>query len=200
MTSHETTSGNHAPPDADSRRRAFESLVLPHARASYKLARHLMGKDCEAKDVVQEALLCAFKAFDSFEDRNPVAWLQTIVRNVAYNALRKNKRARQSVAFDEELHGNCEAWGSDSFPLPDEALSEHSQACRVREAIGRLPLEYREVIVLRELNDLSYREIAAVLGVPEGTAMSRLSRGRECLRLLLENTEAVRPGKFPGNR
>lgn len=159
--------------------------MLPHIGAAWNLARYLMRNDADAKDVLQEAILRAFKSFDRYEDRNTLAWVLMIVRNVGYDALKKNKLVADAVAFDELLHSGHTSCGTDAFPQPDLAVGRLREASRVREAISRLPLEYREVIVLRELEDLSYHEIAIVLGIPEGTVMSRLSRGRESLRLLL---------------
>jgi len=164
---------------------SFESRIVPHIGAAYNLARYLMGNEEEAKDVLQEAFLRAFRAFDRFENRNSLAWILMIVRNTSYNALKSNRHRSETVTFDEDLHGSEPQNEQRVFPLPEIAVDRDLQSSRVREAISRLPLEYREVIVLRELEDLSYKEIALILDIPEGTVMSRISRGRKSLKPLL---------------
>lgn len=150
---------------------------MPHMDAAYNLARWLAGNDPDAQDVAQEACLRAFKFFGGFRGGDPRSWLLRIVRNSFYDYLKRRSRAEQETPFDETLHGDGEA-----FPAPDAALPEQADAETVRAALAALPLEYREVLVLRELEGLSYKEIADVAGLPIGTVMSRLARGREQLR------------------
>ena len=162
----------------------FERQVLPHLDAAYNLARFLMRNDQNAEDVVQEAALRAFRFFDSFRGENSRAWFLSIVRNTAFTALKRNRMDEETVAFDEELHGG-------QIPALDAgiALDRAQDRQKVRAAIEQLPPEYREAITLRELEGMSYKEIADVAGVPLGTIMSRLARARRQLQLLLSKTD-----------
>ena len=161
----------------------FERQVLPHLDAAYNLARFLMRNDRDAEDVVQEAALRAFRFFDSFRGENSRAWFLSIVRNTAFTALRRNRMNEETVVFEEELHGG-------QIPPLDAgiALDRAHDRQTVRAAIEQLPAEFREAITLRELEGMSYKEIADVAGVPIGTIMSRLARARRQLQLLLTNT------------
>jgi RNA polymerase sigma-70 factor (ECF subfamily) len=161
----------------------FERQVLPHLDAAYNLARFLMRNDQDAEDVVQEAALRAFRFFDSFRGENSRAWLLSIVRNTAFTALKRNRMDEETVVFDEELHG-------EQIPPLDAgiALDRAQDQQTVRAAIEQLPAEFREAITLRELEGMSYKEIADVAGVPIGTVMSRLARARRQLQLLLTKT------------
>jgi RNA polymerase sigma-70 factor (ECF subfamily) len=158
----------------------FERQVLPHLDAAYNLARLLMRKDQDAEDVVQEAALRAFRFFDSFRGENSRAWFLSIVRNTAFTALKRNRMDEETVVFDEELHG-------EQVPQLDPGISLDRAQDRqtVRAAIEQLPTEFREAITLRELEGMSYKEIADIAGVPIGTIMSRLARARRQLQLLL---------------
>ena len=149
----------------------FERQVLPHLDAAYNLARFLMRNDQNAEDVVQEAALRAFRFFDSFRGENSRAWFLSIVRNTAFTALKRNRMDEETVVFDEELHGG-------QIPPLDAgiALDRAQDRQTVRAAIEQLPAEFREAITLRELEGMSYKEIADVAGVPIGTIMSRLAR------------------------
>jgi RNA polymerase sigma-70 factor (ECF subfamily) len=162
----------------------FESLVLVHLDAAYNLARWLTGSDHDAQDVVQDACVRAFRAFDQFRGGDGRAWLLTIVRNTTFSL--KSGRKPQ-VELDEETHE-----AADQNLDPHLILSRASDAQRVREAIGQLPEELRSVIVLREMEEMSYKQIAGALSVPIGTVMSRLSRGRERLAALLAEPEPAR--------
>jgi RNA polymerase sigma-70 factor (ECF subfamily) len=162
-------------PDADERAR-FEEALLPHLGAAYNLARWLTRDDHDAQDVVQEAYLRALKFFGGFHGGDGRGWLLTIVRNACHTWL-AHKRARGAAAFDEEVHGVAA-----DAAAPDTALARKEGRQAVRQAVEELPLELREVVVLRELEGLSYKEIAAAAGVPIGTVMSRLSRARERLQ------------------
>jgi RNA polymerase sigma-70 factor (ECF subfamily) len=158
----------------------FERQVLPHLNAAYNLARFLMRNDQDAEDIVQEATLRAFRFFDSFRGENSRGWFLRIVRNTAFTALKRNRMDEETVAFDEELHGG-------QVPPLDAgiALDRAHDRQTVRAAIEHLPAEFREAITLRELEGMSYKEIADIAGVPIGTIMSRLARARRQLQLLL---------------
>ena len=145
------------------------------AHAAYNLARWLTRDEHDAEDVVQEAYLRAFQFFDGFHGGNSRAWLLTIVRHTCYTWLRKN-RAHESVAFDEELDF------VESSVSAEELVLHKTDRQLLRHALEELPVEFREVIVLRELEDLSYKEIASIVGVPLGTVMSRLARARHRLQ------------------
>jgi len=156
----------------------FEKAVLPHLDAAYNLARWLTRNDADAEDVVQEAALRAFKFFGGFRGGDSRAWLLTIVRNACYTWLRQNRAQELAATFDEETHG---VEGDN----PETILLEGVDRRMLKEALEELPLEFREAIVLRELEGLSYKEIAAVADVPLGTVMSRLARARKRLQLRL---------------
>jgi len=159
----------------------FEEAVLPHIDAAYNLARWLTRNDADAQDMVQEAYLRALRFFSGFRGTDARAWLLTIVRNTCYTWLRRNRSPQLSCDFDEVVLAQ-EAEGPD----PETEQLKKAQARMVNEAIEKLPIEFREVMVLRELEELSYKEIAVVLGVPIGTVMSRLARARKRLMLLLQ--------------
>lgn len=156
----------------------FEQTVLSNLDAAYNLARWLTRDDHDAEDVVQEACLRAFRFFDSFHGGDSRAWLLTIVRHTCYTWLRKN-RAHELVTFDEELDG------LESGANPEELLLQSADQQSLRKAVEELPIEFREVIILRELEGMSYKEIASVTGVPLGTVMSRLARARKRLQQCL---------------
>jgi RNA polymerase sigma-70 factor (ECF subfamily) len=163
----------------------FERQVLPHLDAAYNLARFLMRNDQEAEDIVQEASLRAFRFFESFRGENSRAWFLRIVRNTAFTALKRNRMDEETVVFDEELHGG-------QIPALDAgiALDRAHDRQTVRAAIEQLPAEFREAITLRELEGMSYKEIADIADVPIGTIMSRLARARRQLQLLLTKNNA----------
>ena len=158
----------------------FEREVLPHIDAAYNLARFLMRQDQDAEDVVQEASLRAFRFFESFRGGNSRVWFLKIVRNVSFTTLKKNRPEEMNVAFDEELHG-----GQTPPMNAGLALDRFQDRQTVRAAIDQLPPEFREAITLRELEGVSYKEIADIAGVPIGTVMSRLARARRQLQLIL---------------
>jgi RNA polymerase sigma factor (sigma-70 family) len=167
----------------------FEQAVLPHLDAAYNLARWLTRREHDAQDVVQEAYLRAFKAFDQFHGGSGDArcWLLTIVRNTCFTWLRRNRPAGSTVHFEAELHE------ADTESTNPEAIMEQKEEGQmVHRAIEALPVEFREVIILREFENLSYQEIAAIADVPVGTVMSRLARARDrlhkslCARLIEE--------------
>jgi RNA polymerase sigma factor (sigma-70 family) len=164
-------------------RERFEILLLPLMNDAYNLARWLMQNQQDAEDLVQESYLRAFKFFGSFhEGTNPRAWLLRIVRNTCYTALAAGERRKREVPLEEEASEI-----PDALPLPPVILSKRATVEAVRAAIADLDTDFREAIVLRELEGLSYREIAEVTGVPIGTVMSRLARGRNRLALMLSD-------------
>ena len=174
--------------DGMTRTSRFEQTIMPHLDAAYNLARWLTRNDSDAQDVVQDAYLRAFKYFDSLQGENPSAWLLAIVRNAGFTWIRRNRRSEEVVGsepLDEEGVGNAEpllAGGSRQLATgPETLLIEARDRAQVNELVAKLPAEFREVIVLREIQDLSYREIADIVGIPIGTVMSRLSRARKLL-------------------
>lgn len=151
----------------------FEQAVLPHMGAAYNLARWLTRNDHDAEDVVQDAYLRAFRFFDSFRGGDSRVWLLAIVRNTCYTWLHQRRANDLTTTFDDELHdAACDTYN------PERVLLQSIDKQILREAIEELPVEFREVVILRDLEDLSYKEIAQVSGVPLGTVMSRLARGR----------------------
>jgi RNA polymerase sigma-70 factor (ECF subfamily) len=171
--------------DEAERRRLFDEVFLPHLAQAFRLARWLAGNGADAEDIVQEASLRAFRGIQNFGGISARAWTLTITRNTAYTWLLKNRPA--SVVFVEDLGREekerleqPQTRGADAL-TPETALLSRADAEEVRAAIAALPAPFKEVIVLRELNDLSYREIAEITGSPLGTVMSRLARARELL-------------------
>ena len=163
--------------DESERLKLFEQTVLPHLDAAYNLARWLTGNDHDAQDVAQEASLRAFKFFGSFRGENARAWLLSIVRNTFYTWLRKNRPPEKTIDIDD---GTLEI---EDVSANVEAASPHfADADAVRRAIAELPVEFREIVILREMEGLSYKEIADVADVPIGTVMSRLARARKLLQ------------------
>lgn len=158
----------------------FEGIVLPHLDAAYTLARYLTRNVQDAEDIVQEASLRAIKYFSGFrgsEGDDGRAWVLAIVRNTAYTWQRRHRAIALATEFDEELHSDTVAGDN-----PAAALERETARQSLYQALDRLPPEFREVIVLRELEGLSYKEIGDVTGVPVGTVMSRLSRARRRLQ------------------
>ena len=159
---------------------SFEEAMLPHLDAAYNLARWLLHNEQDAKDVVQEAYLRAFKSFAGFRGSNGRAWLLTIVRNCSYTLLKKNRTVDLTTTFDEELHAT-----EYESPSPATVLEHAENAELMNDAIDQLPAEFREILILRHQEDLSYKEIGEILKIPAGTVMSRLARARtklkECL-------------------
>ena len=153
----------------------FEELFLPHLDAAYNLARWLVSGDQDAQDIVQEAYVRAFKGFAGFRGDNPRAWLLTIVRNTAYTWIKRHAPEEKLIPFDEESHV------VPVEPEPSE-LSHEKRRELLDQALGRLPTEFREVLVLFEFEGWSYKAMADALEVPLGTVMSRLSRARRRLQ------------------
>ena len=150
---------------------AFDQVVLPHLDSAYNLARWLTRNEHDAEDVVQEAFLRALRFFGGFHSGNARAWLLAIVRNTCYDWLRRHRPSEAADPFDEEVHS-----AGDESPTPEDLVIAQADRLRLREALEALPLAWREVLILRELEGLSYKEIADVAGIKMGTVMSRLAR------------------------
>jgi RNA polymerase sigma-70 factor (ECF subfamily) len=163
------------------RPRVFDEIVLPHLDAAFNYARWLTRNDAEAEDVVQDACVRAIRFFSSLRDDNPRAWLFTIVRNTWYSRVLRRAHVAAGTALSDEQH----QWPDDALDPEERLLQQHTVAV-VRAAVEQLPVDFREAIVLREIEGLSYKEIAAVVGVPMGTVMSRLARARERLQAILK--------------
>src|SRR5262245_26820568 len=161
--------------------RVFEETVLPHLDAAFNYARWLTRNDVEAEDVVQDACVRAMRFFSSLRDNDARAWLFTIVRNTWYSRVSR----RANLAAGAPLKEGQDQWPDDALDPEERLLQQHTVGV-VRAALEQLPVDFREVIVLREIEDLAYKEIAAVVGVPIGTVMSRLARGRERLQAILK--------------
>jgi RNA polymerase sigma-70 factor, ECF subfamily len=158
----------------------FEAVVVPHLDAAFNYARWLTRNDADAQDVVQDAAVRAFRFFSSLRNDNPRAWLLTIVRHTWYARVARQTARPRLTEYDEMADPR-----PDHHPDPEALLLRQQTVDRVRLAVESLPADFREVVVLRELEGLSYKEIAEVIGVPVGTVMSRLSRARERLISLL---------------
>jgi RNA polymerase sigma-70 factor (ECF subfamily) len=165
----------------DDKRVRFEAHALPHLDAAYNLARWLTRSPADADDVVQDAMMRAFRAFDDVRGGEVKPWLLAIVRNCFLTAARRAKDRKIIPLIDERRDGE-EAPYHDEAPDPEAAAVHADQSRKLNGLIAGLPQEFREVVVLREMEDLSYREIAEIVGVPLGTVMSRLARGRALLK------------------
>ena len=162
----------------------FSNVVLPHL----ELARWLTGNQTDAEDVVQEACLSAFRGIGSFSNGNSRAWVLTIVRNVAYSWMIKNRPA--ALVMVEDIEGVERARSSDlDIETPETALIAKTETRLLEAAIAALPAPFREILVLRDVHGLSYREIAEVIGAPAGTVMSRLARARCALIAIMAKNE-----------
>jgi RNA polymerase sigma-70 factor, ECF subfamily len=159
-------------------RRRFEEIFLPYLDAAYNLARWIIRHDQDAQDVVQDAYVRAFKGFQRFRGGGKSkAWFLTIVRNTAYTLLNKRALEENLIPYEEERHANII-----SIDDPDNELRTEAKKEYLQRVLERLPLEFREVIILYELEGLSYKDLASTLGIPVGTVMSRLSRARRRLQ------------------
>jgi RNA polymerase sigma-70 factor, ECF subfamily len=152
-------------------------LLLPHLDSAYNLARWLVRSGEDAEDVVQEAYLRAYQYAGGFRGGDARAWLLTIVRNTSYRWLRKTRAYELVAQFDEEVHTS-----GTEIATPEQLLLQNADRHLVEKTLSQLPIRFREILVLRELEGLSYKEIADVMGVPMGTVMSRLSRARDRFR------------------
>jgi RNA polymerase sigma-70 factor, ECF subfamily len=165
---------------ADIQSAGFEETILPHLDAAYNLARWLVRNGTDAEDLVQEACLRAWRSFAGFRGGDGRSWLLTIVRNTCFTWLRENRRQGLAVEFNEDLHSE-----DVEVPEAERLLAETSSRETLEKALQELPVEFREAIVLRELEGLSYKEISEIASVPVGTVMSRLARARERLQICL---------------
>lgn len=159
-------------------RTRFEQVVLPHLDSAANLARWLLRDPADAEDIIQEAMLRAYRFFDRFRGGDARAWLLHIVRNCCYSWLEKNRTSDLMTEFDEELHHRPVA-------TPETMAVQADDRRRLRLALESLPTRSREVLVLRELEGCSYKEIAEIAGMPIGTVMSTLSRARQYLQKAL---------------
>ena len=166
---HRDGEGNPAQP-------SFEQVFLPHLDAAYNLARWLLRNDQDAEDAVQEAYMRAYKAFARFRGGDGKAWFMTILRNVCYTMIKSLRSHETPEPFDEEIHQPA---GESEM---QEAFRQKANTESLHSALEKLPDEFREVIVLHDLEGLAYKEIAVVVGIPIGTVMSRLARARGRLR------------------
>lgn len=171
----------------------FEELVLPHLDAAYNLARWLTRNTQDAEDVAQEAYLRAFRFFGGFHGGDARTWLLKIVRNTCYTWLHKNRVQQTAAPFDEQVHTDI-AESQD----PETLLLRKADGQSLHRALEELPMPFREVLVLLEVEGLSYKEIAEVLSIPIGTVMSRLARARQRLRESLSRD--LSKGKAPEGR
>jgi RNA polymerase sigma factor (sigma-70 family) len=179
-------------PDLTDRTRQFEAAALPHLDAAWNLARWLLRDDQLADDAVQEAYLRAFRFSTSLRGENARPWLLGIVRNACYDWMRQNRQLADQLEFDELRDSEAAARrASPDASDPARQWEQRAQGERINAAIDALPAVYREVIVLRELEEMRYEDIARIAGVPLGTVMSRLSRARALLR---ESLRDDRPG------
>jgi RNA polymerase sigma-70 factor (ECF subfamily) len=168
--------------------RSFEQVAMPHMDAAFNLARWLVRNAHDAEDIVQETYLRAFKFFAGYQGGDSRAWILKIVRNTSYSFLEKNRPADLGVEFDEKIHT-----AETERPDAEGVLLRSVGSRMLREALEKLPVNFREIIVLRELEGMSYKDIAEVMGIPIGTVMSGLARGRaqlrECLLLARKQEE-----------
>ena len=182
LTTGKRTAPGDSPPGAG-HAQEFQRLILPHLDGAYNLARYLTRDAVASEDVVQDAMVRAFRAFGQFHGNSPRAWLFAIVRNCCRTA-QAGTRGNTLVVHENRLGEEAVARlkeHPDPAPTPEEAVMRGSEVERVRRAVEAMPEPFREAVVLRDLEDLSYAEIAQVTGVPVGTVMSRLSRGRAML-------------------
>jgi RNA polymerase sigma-70 factor, ECF subfamily len=170
--------------EAEDRAR-FEQVVLPHLDAAFNLSRWLLRGRADAEDVAQEAMLRAFRFFGGFHGGDARAWLLQIVRNTCYSWLEKHRPMELSTEFDEEVHGETQV-------SPEALAIASNDRERLRRALETLPARSREVLVLRELEGCSYKEIATITAIPIGTVMSALARARSRLQRALTQKPAIR--------
>jgi RNA polymerase sigma factor (sigma-70 family) len=173
----------------------FEEKISPHLKSAYNLARWLTRSHEDAEDVVQEAFLRAFSSFEGFRGEEGKSWLLAIVRNTALTWLKRNRNTRTTIGFEQTLEDPREC-----SPDPEEILLMSYDREQVRHALEQLPPKFREAVILREMEGLSYKEISSTTGVPLGTVMSRLSRGRDWLSHILSNPRPVKPEGVAGAR
>jgi RNA polymerase sigma-70 factor (ECF subfamily) len=184
-----------APPRRDLAGR-FEQLAMPHRNAAFNLAYWMLRNRDEAEDVVQDAYLRAFRAFRAFKGEDIKPWLLAIVRNTAYSALMARKRAGSLILLADDVNPGKDGGAHEAAcagPTPEALVIAESERQQLLAALAQLPLKFRDVVVLREMEGLSYAAIAEVTGIPIGTVMSRLSRGRAELRKALIAATGTEP-------
>ncbi len=167
---------------------AFQALVLPHLDAAYTLARYLTRRGEAADDIVQEAMLRAYRSFASQRGENVRAWLLAIVRNCFLTWVARN-RNRSADPFAEGQHEPADELEGKDQETPESILIKHEESSAVRALIEKIPTQFREVLVLRDIEDMSYREIAEITDVPVGTVMSRLARARRMFAAAWKETQ-----------
>jgi RNA polymerase sigma-70 factor (ECF subfamily) len=170
--------------------RRFERLAMPHLDAAYNLARWMTHNDHDAQDVVQDALVRAMRYFQGFRGEGARAWLLQIVRHTCYSWLKEN-RPVEKVMLDDDDDDALQAIAAPSDDEPPSIAMRKADREQINAAIASLPVAYREVLVLRELEELSYADIARIAEIPVGTVMSRLARARGLMRAAL--TPTTRP-------
>jgi len=172
-------------------RQRFERLILPHQDAAFNLARWLLRSRADAEDVTQDALVRAFRFIAGFHGTDARTWLLQIVRNACYSWLEKNRRADLTTEFDETVHLQAQGQATQT---PEAAAVASNERDRLMRALESLPARSREVLVLRELEGCSYKEIATITSIPIGTVMSTLARGRDGLKRLLRPASGTDAG------
>ncbi|HEX3485978.1 MAG TPA: sigma-70 family RNA polymerase sigma factor [Micropepsaceae bacterium] len=176
----------------DDKRRRFEAQALPHLDAAYNLARWLARSSGDADDIVQEAMMRAYRGFDGFRGGDAKPWLLAIVRNCFFTAAGQGRQKR-TVSLPEDGAAHHDDAFVDAAPDPELALMQAQHGRKLNQIIAALPEEFREVLILREMEDLSYRDIAQITETPMGTVMSRLARARALLKARwLGDVEGVR--------
>ncbi len=158
------------------------AALIPHLDSAFNLARWLTRNDQDARDVLQEAFIRALRFFGSLEGEDPKPWFLKIVRNTCYTWIKQNRDGATTEPFDETTHA-----GDETAPDPEFLLLLNADIARVRNALEQLAIEHCEILILRELEGLTYAEISQVLGVPIGTVMSRIARARAKMKTILEN-------------
>lgn len=178
-------------------REQFERVVMPHLDAAYNFARWLLRNRADAEDVAQEALVRAWRFFGGFHGGDARAWLLQIVRNSCYTWLEKNRASDLATEFDENVHGerSFRLSAANEMATPEAAAVATDERERLTRALESLPPRSREVLVLRELEGYSYKEIAGIVAMPIGTVMSTLARAREKLQVLLREGAGSDAGK-----
>ena len=170
-------------------RNDFDEIFMPYMSEAYRLAQWLSGNASDAEDIVQEAAIRAFRGIKGFGAVNARAWSLTIVRNTALSWLTKNRPRKVTYINDlnpaEQQEIEYEGLHGTKVETPEDVILFKADATAIQKALEQLPTQFREVIVLREINQMNYRDIAEITNVPIGTVMSRLSRGRQLLIALL---------------
>ncbi len=174
--------------DSTNKVRHFQLVLMPHLNAAFNLARWLTRSNQDAEDLVQDAYMRAFKSFDGFHGEDGRPWLLAIVRNSFYSNYLQRQRTHLHTSFDDELHEPAidDAHHCEQDTDPESVLARRDDQNLINSALERLPVEFREILVLREFEDMSYKQIAEITGTPIGTVMSRLARGRKKLAELVK--------------